>query len=135
MKKQELFDAIKTSVKFLDENYRIIGGDHHVVNIPSDKFDNISIIGHFGKRRIEGVYVAVEDEMHVYQYDVTNEISESSKRYKESYFTDTDLATQLMYNTILSAASNIELLLNIPYDQLMLGEGNFPLTNAADFAF
>lgn len=135
MKKQELFNEIKTSVEYLKENYRILGGDHHVVNIPSDKFDNISIIGHFGKRRIEGVYIAVEDEMHVYQYDVTNEISESSKIYKESYFTDTDLAAQLMFDTILSATSNIESLLNTPYNQLMLGEGNFPLTNAADFAF
>lgn len=135
MKKQELFNEIKTSVECLKENYRILGGDHHAIGIPSDTFDNITIIGHFGKRRIEGVYVLVNDELNDCRYDVTNEISESSKIYKESYFTDTDLATQLMYETILSAASNIESLLNIPYNQLMLGEGNFPLTNAADFAF
>lgn len=115
MNKSELKAQLDAFVKKEMDNYD--GSDLHNVVIPSDKYPGVSIIGHFGKRRIEGVSVAVEsvDKMQTYTYDVTativNHPTAGGGLYKESYFLDKSTAVQSMFDTILASTKSIEDLL------------------------
>lgn len=139
MNKSELKAHLDAFVKNEMDNYD--GRDLHNVVIPSDKYPGAYIIGHFGKRRIEGVSVAVEtaDEMQTYTYDVTativNHPTTGGGLYKESYFLDKSTAVQSMFDTILASAKSIENLLgNHSVDALMTPNNptQYPQTDRAD---
>lgn len=138
MKKSELKDAIKQFVEYEYENYS--GADLHQVIIPSDRYEGVYIVGHFAKRGIGGVSVAIDvDGEESYGYDVTNRVIEHDSEhtlFKESYFIDVPVAIESMYDTILSARDNItELLDSYTINELMTRNNptRFPVDEGIEY--
>ena len=139
MKKSELYNLIDTFVEREINEYA--GEDTHVVEIPVEKNENITICGVYGKRGIDGVVVCISDpELDDYIfYDVTSTVIEHPTKdggyFKESSFEDKDVAVKSMYDTIIASLDNIECLLNTPYQDLIDGDSKFNKTEMCIFAF
>lgn len=139
MKKSELYNLIDTFVEREINEY--MGEDSHVVKIPVEKNNNITIGGVYGKRGIDGVVVAVFDPKidDYIVYDVTSTVIEHPTKdggyFKESSFEDKDVAVKSMYDTIIASLDNIECILNTPYQDLIDGNSKFNKTEIGYFAF